>query len=259
MIVRNVKFVNNKVQIILDETSFLISKENYIENPLAINSDISESKINELLNHEYVIESKGQIIKLLNRKALSEKEIVVKLKEKGLAVKDINDIIDSLKRAGLINDEYVALINVDSLILKRKGRLEIIKVLKEKGIKQNQIYKVINEIDEEVYEDNFYKVFEKYLKVYNNKSHKIKEQMIISKLKEYGYEDEYISKIKFVKNLDEEIELARLNLNKILKTKKIDVFSYENINKIKSKLVMKGFSYDIINKVIEEVVSNETH
>ena len=43
-------------------------------------------------------------------------------------------------------------------------------------------------------------VCEKYLKVYEKRSHKLKEQMIVNKLKEYGYEEEYINTLKIDKN-----------------------------------------------------------
>ena len=82
------------------------------------------------MKQEFVIESKSQLVKLLNKKSLSEKEIIKILKEKELDNKDTQLILDSLKRMGLINDEYCASILIDGCLLKRKGKLEIIKKLR---------------------------------------------------------------------------------------------------------------------------------
>lgn len=256
MFVKNVRFIDNKVEIILEDSSFFMSKENYIENPIAIDSLLSREQIDSLMEYENVIKSKERMVKLLNRKALSEYEVYRKLKEDNLEMGYINFIIDSLKRIGLINDEYTALLSLEKALLKRKGKLEIVKILKEKKINDKIIDKVLKSIDEEEYRNNFIKVCQKYEKAYSNRSYRIRENMILSKLKEYGYEESLISEIKFEKKENEEIELARLQLNKILKSKDIKEFDYQNINKIKAKLAMKGFSYDIINCVLEEVIKS---
>lgn len=259
MVVKDVKFINNKVEIILDEKTFLISKENYINNPITIDSDISEEKISYLLEYEHVLQSKLYIIKLLNKKSLSEYEVYLKLKEKEIDSKYIIQIIDSLKRIGLINDEFAAIICLESMLIKRKGKNAIRKLLSEKKICSDIIEKVIMEINEEEYIENFNKVVDKYVKVYNNKSYKIKQHLIRQKLEELGYEKDLILKINIDEDSKDELELAKKQLIKIIKNKSIDLNSYENINKIKLKLAAKGFSYDIINKVIEEVVWNETY
>jgi len=259
MIVKNVKFINNKVEIVLDEKSFFVSKENYIENPIAIDSDINEDRINELLDYESFIENKVYLIKLLNKKALSEYEVYLKLKEREVKKQYIKEIIDSLKRAGLINDEFVALINLESSLIKRYGKRKIRKVLNEKRISAEIIDKILKEIDEDLYNDNFNKMVEKYMKMYDRKSFKMKQMMIKQKLEELGYEDELISKLSVSNNKEKELDLAINFLLKIIKNKNIDFDDCQNVNKIKSKLVMKGFSYDIINLAIEEVKRNETY
>lgn len=259
MVVTNIKFENNKVKIICDKKEFFLSKENYIENPITIDSEISDSKINYLMEYERVLDSKTEIIKMLNKKILSEYEVFKKLNEKSLKINYVNDIMNSLKRAGLINDEFVATITLEKELLKRKGRKEIIKVLKEKRIALSIIDKVMVNIEEDVYLSNFNKVVEKYTKLYDTKSNKIKFNMLKQKLEEYGYEQEYISMIDIEKDEDKESDLARKYLNKIMKNKNINLSDHQNSNKIKIKLATKGFNYDIINKVIEEAKKDETY
>lgn len=257
MLVKNIKFINDKIEVVLEDRSFFISKENYIENPVAINSILDENRINYLLEQEFVITSKNELIKLLSRKVLSEKNIRLKLKEKGLKDVFVKKIMDSLSRMGLINDEYFCEVFISNLLMKKKGKREIIKQLEKEGVDRNIYLKQIENIEEDIYLNNFNKVYSKYLKMYDNKSYKLKEKMIIDKLKEYGYEEELINSISFDKNEENELENARAQLNKIIKSKKINLNNYENINKIKTKLVIKGFSYDIINRVVEEVKNNE--
>lgn len=258
MIVKNIKFKNNKVEVILDEKTFVISKENYIENPLAIDSNIDDKKIEELLSKEKVIAAKIELIRVLNRKVLTEGEVYLYLKDKELVHKEIHEIINNLKTIGLINDDYACDILISMLMGKRKGRLEIIKTLKEKRICENIIYKNIENIDEETYADNFNKVYEKYLKMYSNKSNKVREQMIKVKLKEYGYEDSYINNLE-IENSDNDLDLARKYLAKLLKNKDINTNDYQNVNKIRIKLANRGFNYDIINMVLKEVHNDETY
>lgn len=253
-----VKFINNKVEIIFDKKTISISKENYIENPITIDSFIDENKIEFLLNQERIIESKIEMVKILNKKALTELEVKKKLYEKGLKKEDIDSIIASLKRAGLINDEYAGMLLVDSMLIKRKGKLEIYKKLKEKGIGADVSNKLVSNIDDQVYEDNFNKVCDKCLKMYSNKSFKLKEQLVISKLKEKGYEEEYINRINIDRNNEEELNNAKKILIKLMKNKKANELDNENLYKIKSKLVNKGYNCDIINIALEEVINDET-
>ena len=259
MIIKNVKFKNNKVEIVMDEGSFFISKENYIENPLTIDSNIDQKEINELLEKERVIEAKISVIKTLNKKVLTEYEVYKHLKDKEIDNKYIKEIISSLTNIGLINDDYACDILVDSFLVKKKGREEIYKRLVEKRIDENIIRRALENIDEELYVDNFNKVSEKYIKMYSNKSSRVKENMVKQKLKEYGYENKYIESLAVEINNDEDVTLARKYLAKLLKNKSIDMTNYENINKIKTKLVMKGFNYDIINLVLKEVIRDETY
>lgn len=259
MLVKEVRFKDNKVEIITSNGSFFISKENYIENPIANDSNIDQKRIDYLLEYERVILSKSNIIKLLNRKMLSEYSVRKRLKDDGLNNKEISEIVNSLLRMGLLNDEYYASVKLDSLLMKRKGKLEIRKELNEEKIDINIINKCIDSIEDEIYLDNFNKVKEKYLKMYSNKASKVKEQMIKLKLKEYGYEEELINCINISKNNDSEIELARKQLAKILKNKEYNLNDSVIVNKIRGKLMVKGFSYDIINVVLEEVKEHETY
>lgn len=255
----NIKFNNNKVEIVLEDRSFFVSKENYIENPVSIDSYIDDNKISFLLRQEKIIESKVELIKILNRKVLTELEIINKLKNKGFDTNEIQIVVESLKRAGLINDEYCGMLLMESLLVKRKGKNEIKNILKEKGIEDVIIRKLLEEIDDNIYVNNFNKVCEKYLKIYSTKSSKVKFQMIKNKLKEYGYEKELIDSLDFKEDDSQELLNAKKNLIKIIKNKNIQMDDYENINKIKLKLVMKGFNYDIINLALEEVIDDETN
>ena len=257
MLVKNIKFINNKIEVVMENRSFFMSKENYIENPITIDSEIDDDKIECLLEYEKVIECKSYLIKILNKRVLSEYEVVLKLKEREISDNHIKDIVESLRRMGLINDEFAAVINVERELLKRKGRKAIIKVLKEKGIKEKIIDKSIGEIDEEIYLSNFNKMAEKYIKMYDKRSCRVKENMVKDKLAELGYEETLICGVIVSQNREKELELAKCALGKIMKNKKLDLTSYESVNKIKVKLAIKGFSYDIINLVLEGVKNDE--
>lgn len=259
MLVKDVKFKDNKVVIYLDDGSFFISKENYIENPISIDSFIDQKRIDYLLERENFIMAKITITKMLNRKVMSIYAIKSKLKEMGLNNKEIKELVDSLERMGLLNDDYYTSLKVENLLFKRKGKIEIKKELLEEKIGEDIIDKYLSNIDEETYVNNFNKVKEKYLKMYVNKSYKVREQMVRVKLKEYGYEEEFINNLEINKNISDELVIAKKELFKILKNKEYDLSNSVLVNKIRAKLMAKGFSYDIINRALEEVKENETY
>lgn len=259
MLVKNIKINGNNVEIILNDSSFVISKENYIENPVLINRDISEEKILFLLNEEKYLQLKVKLIKKLSKKVMTEKEVAKLIKEENVSEKRTKELIKYLINIGLINDQYCAQIVIESMLLKKKGKLEIKRELLEKGLKEEIVNQMIEEIDDCIYLKNFQKVCDKYIKMYENKSYKYKDSMIRIKLKEQGYEDNLINTFYIENDSEKEIDNAKKQLLKIIKDNKEDITDYKKNNKIKLKMINKGYSYDIIRLAMQEVLKDETN
>ncbi|MDK2886104.1 MAG: regulatory protein [Thermosipho sp. (in: thermotogales)] len=95
---------------------------------------------------------KSDALRLLKFRIRSEKELALRLKEKGYSDEEIEDTIKELKNKGFIDDEKFAyLYAYDSLTLHKKGpfriRMELIKLGVDEYIIEDAINKVLSEVD----------------------------------------------------------------------------------------------------------------
>jgi len=95
---------------------------------------------------------KSDALRLLKFRIRSEKELALRLKEKGYSNEEIEDTIKELKNKGFIDDEKFAyLYAYDSLTLHKKGpfriRMELIKLGVDEYIIEDAINKVLSEVD----------------------------------------------------------------------------------------------------------------
>ncbi len=89
------------------------------------------------------------------------KVLSVKLKMKGFASADIDEVIERLKEEDLLNDRKYALIYADSVIKKNPvGKAMLEMKLMEKGIDREMSKEIVTEIFREESEDD---VFERYV------------------------------------------------------------------------------------------------
>ncbi|MCD6104411.1 MAG: RecX family transcriptional regulator [Thermosipho sp. (in: Bacteria)] len=95
---------------------------------------------------------KSDALRLLKFRIRSEKELALRLKQKGYSDEEVRETIEELKNKGFIDDEKFAyLYAYDSLTLHKKGpfkiKMELIKLGVDEFIIEDAIKKVLNEVD----------------------------------------------------------------------------------------------------------------
>lgn len=150
----------NRVSIFLDGIFFCgISQDLLLKLNLYEGKEVDEEEIRRVIEEKETEDARQKVLRLLNRRIYSEKEIRDKLKKKGYEDKTIQIVVQDLKEISLIDDYSFAKAFVsDRLRLNPKGSFKISYELKQKGINQTIINRVFDE--EKVIEGDSDRAFE---------------------------------------------------------------------------------------------------
>lgn len=145
-----VKDENRSSVYIDNEFSFGASNVDILFYKLKINEEITEEKLNMILENLVYIKAREHAFKFLSFKARTEKELFQKLKEKEYSDIVCQNVIDELKKYKYIDDlAYAQNFLKEKLNYKGVGTQKIKYLLAQKGVKREVI-------DELFYEDDFY-------------------------------------------------------------------------------------------------------
>jgi regulatory protein len=259
MLVRNImmqkidKFIklkDGKYKLTGDKTLVLTS-ETILKYNLLVNKSFADKELNDILEYDKSIEAYNKIIKLLNRKFLTEKEIIKKLKDDNIKKEYIDKIINKLKDNNFINDKvYLQAYIDDEINLKMTGPRKIETDLLKLGFNDQDIKLILNDIEENVWLDKINKMIQKKLKCNHTKSGLSLKINIASYIVHLGYSKEMvmpiIDKYDYI-NMDV-IKKEYEKQNKLLSKK----YSGEELNKmIRYKLINKGYKEEEIDKINE--------
>lgn len=150
----------NRVSIFLDDTFFCgVPQELLIKLDLYEGKDVDEEEIRRVIEEKETEDARQKVLRLLDRRIYSEKEIRDKLKKKRYEDETIQIVVQDLKEISLIDDYSFAKAFVsDRLRLNPKGSFKISYELKQKGINQTIINRVFDE--EKVIEGDSVRAFE---------------------------------------------------------------------------------------------------
>jgi len=188
------------VVVYLDNNQKLfLSYETFLKNGLRKGAEISESRFDLLVkeNQKYFIKQKA--FAYLARRQHSEKELAIKLKQKGYNVEFINEVLTELKENNLVNDKNFSLQFVDEMASRKKWSPKKIKAeLIKKGISKEIISTVIEEkYSRQAELENALAVANKKLKILKSKidDDEIIKQKLFSFLYQRGYEYDLVNEI----------------------------------------------------------------
>ena len=152
--IEHVKWKKNWRRIILDSGEFFdADQETVFKADLEEGKELSENEIKEIKDCAEIIRGKEAAYNYLTYSFRTEKEIYQKLLQKGISKKNLESILNDLKRLKLVNDEEAAKFIIEKLKIKGHGRIFISSELRKKGIKQELIAKLLPELyrsDEEI-------------------------------------------------------------------------------------------------------------
>lgn len=190
---------NNKdrVNIYLDDKfEFGIDLNIMIKYGLAKNMELDDEFISQILISEDKAKLYNYAISVLSRGSKSEKELKLKLSDKGYDDESINTAIEKLKANKYINDDdYCKKFINDKINISKYGKRRIKEALINKGIDRELIEKNISYVSQDDETKIAYALAEKKLKSLTDAEPIKKKMKISSFLLNKGFDYEIVNKI----------------------------------------------------------------
>lgn len=141
----------DRFNIYLDDSyAFAVDMNVMIKYSLAKNMELEDDFISEILTAEEEMNAYNYAVNLLSRAPKSEKELKVKMQDKGYDVIFIENVIKKLREQRYIDDERYSEMFISSKINTSKdGRRKIKEALYNKGINKEIIDEKLSSVSEE--------------------------------------------------------------------------------------------------------------
>jgi len=158
----------NRVNIYIDgEFALGLYKDTVIKYHLYENKEITPEEISSIKKFEEFSDAKEKVLNFISYRERSRKEIKDYLSNKGISQVIINKVLNDLENAGLVDDRKFALAWIKNRNkINPKGNFVLKMELTEKGIEENEIEKLLGDVDEK---ENARKVIKKAVKKYGEK------------------------------------------------------------------------------------------
>jgi len=249
--IEKIQKTGSKYKIFLNNGSVITTYEEVIlKNGLLYNKQLDENIIEKINSDSTYYESYHKALNLINKRLRSEFEVRVALAKSELPLKDINNIIDDLKKINLINDEaYAKAYTNDKINLSLDGPYKIKRNLEENKIANEFIEKALSILDEEILKNRIDKLINKKLKSNTKYSAYMQKQKIINYLINLGYDKNMI--LNRLENIKIENKNADIEMDKIYNKLKLKYKDDELYYKLKNKLYTKGYTKEEIENYIK--------
>ena len=190
--------------------------------------------------------------KLANSNA-SLKKMREFLKKKGGNKKEINAVIEKLKRYSFLDEDEIVKNVISYCDTKHYGYNKIISMLKQREIGRSKISKIQLDFFREEYQSR--QMTKRLKKRYKNRSTLNLQQAIYCALLRYGFEANIASKRALeVYNLpQEELNVLELDYLKLLSSNSLKLVDNNKKEKITDVLLSKGYRLNDIRKVEKDI------
>ena len=188
MIIKSIKEKNkNNSILVIDDKEYILSTDIVVEYFLFKGKEINIDTLNEIIsfNDEYLMFNKMK--NYLLRYQANEKKIRMKLIDNNISFDSTNNIIERLKKIGLLNDDKFIDSFISSLIRKGNGENLIRQKLFDKGFENNLISLKLKDIRCDEYYEALNKMYNKALKNYKEDEGYQKVQKVKKYLLSRGY------------------------------------------------------------------------
>ena len=250
----SIKYLKDKVTLKLkDETKIDINKEVFTSFYLFKGKILTEKEIKEINNQNRIFELYKYARKISTKRVYSEHKMREKLYLKTTNVIDVNEVINKLKKNGLIDDsefvkEYVEYANNRNI-----GKNKIIAKLQEKGVFYEEIQKIKFDSNLEYKKAKTYlaKIDEKYDK-YNYQAKKDKAtRFLISQGFDMNVAREVANEVSVPKHKDE-VNKLKQDFDKAVRQYKTKYTGREFKDKVFQSLLRKGYKMSDIIAIWED-------
>ncbi len=247
-----IKKNNNKYKITLENNKIIETyDEVIIKNNILYKKEIDDNLIKIIEEENKYYDIYNDIIKYINKKIRSIKELKEYMNKKEVNLKLQEKLITDLKNKNLINDNlYVKAYIHDKLLLSNYGINKIKENLLKLDLNENIIEEEINKIDPEDQQKKLEKMIIKKVKSNTKYSDKIMKQKIINYFINLGYNKEDIIEILEKNNINN-TEIIKKEYDKLYNKYKTKYDNAQLEYTIKQKLFQKGFTIDEINNIVK--------
>ena len=249
-VIKRVKIGKKKVVIIFDDESKLeISPNTYTEYNLYSNKKLSDKQIKEIKKRDSFDAHLQYALGVVSKKDISEKALREKLLKRKVKDTDIKEIIKTLRRYNLLNEDDIVKDYLTYANYKLYGENRIRDELYKKGISKENIDKLVFDEKNEIRKAS--ELLKKSERKYNSSSFEDKKKHLYDLLLRQGFSSDIASSlINNIKGYDKKNELNNLKTEykKTESKYKIKYQGRELDDKVINYLLRKGYKYqDIIN------------
>ncbi len=148
MKITGIEYLNDELKITTNSNvSFMITKDTSLEYPLEEEQELSEDKLFEILYYDMTYKARIIALKFVSSRLRSEKEVRDYIRAKGYDDIIQDNVLESLRELGYVDDEEFAKCFVrDGMNLKKQGKQRLSFELKQKGICEENIQKALAQL-----------------------------------------------------------------------------------------------------------------
>lgn len=133
-----------------DEYAFGLTEEILLKRKLRLNQELSSQEIDSLLFEDERARARAKAFELLSYRDHSTKELSLKLSKRGFKKEIVELLVVEMQSQGYLDDESFAMLFARSRVVQKQvGRKELSHQLKQKGITETTLQKILDEIYEE--------------------------------------------------------------------------------------------------------------
>lgn len=247
IVIEEVRFEKDSIALITNYEEIRVDLDTYLEHHLAKGKEISNELWDILSKNNKKYQAYSSILRKLNYKSRTEKEIRMLLLEFELDQDEIEELVGKLKTHRLIDDESYKESFLNSSRIEYYSNKEVIKELAEKGIEIAFLPRDEKEVA--------LKYGQKLLRTTQRKSLHQQKNYIRSKMYQEGFNIDSITyamnQLEFVLDEDKEkmlLEKVYQKANRLY----AKYSGYEKERRVRLYLKTKGFNYDDVEVVDED-------
>ncbi|MCQ2794786.1 MAG: RecX family transcriptional regulator [Bacilli bacterium] len=245
--ITDIHILKKKIVLYFNDEKLEINPNTFTEFNLYLNKLLSKSDIDKIIAFDAYTKDLNYALNLISKYAYTSSKLKKKLIAKKIKDTNINMIMQYLKEHQLIDDLGFALSYVDTLIRRHKGKNFIKERLRELGICENDIAKVVDHINPDIIFGTLVDYVKKLDQQYAKKDVIDKKNKIINNLLRNGYS------LSEINQALTKVKLTSVNYESAIK-KDYAKFKrlYDDKTKIMNALRRKGYSYSKIKGVMED-------
>ena len=196
------KISEGKYRIMLDNGVITdIYEDVIVKNNLLYKKEIDINLLNKIEEENKYQEAYNISLKYISIRLRSINEIRVYLKKKNIEENIIENTIERLTKNNFLNDDlFVKAFIKDKLNFTTMGKYKLINELTKLKIDSENIYKYIDEIDDDIWYERIEKLVNKYLKSKKKNDTKILKNKLYLYLVNLGYDKNLV--INFINNFN---------------------------------------------------------